>query len=225
MDFRSILTLFRDDDWSAAQMATVDEMLELSSLMFHYTIGVVVRGEPDHDASGELFARDRRINALVRQVRQRVISRLAIGASEAEIPSALVFMNVVKDAERIGDYVKNIHEIADLMGEQPDRERYREVLGDAADRIVASIDDARRAFARSEDALANRVIAETRDLANGCESAITEITDRSEVVREAVCLVLALRFFKRIAAHLSNIATTVVMPVDLLDFHDEPRDG
>ena len=38
----------------------------------------------------------------------------------------------------------------------------------------------------------------------------------------AVCLVLALRFYKRIVSHLSNIATTVVMPVDLLDFHDEP---
>jgi hypothetical protein len=33
--------------------------------------------------------------------------------------------------------------------------------------------------------------------------------------------VLALRFIKRIAAHMANIATTVVMPVDRLDFYDE----
>ena len=40
--------------------------------------------------------------------------------------------------------------------------------------------------------------------------------------RDAVCLVLVLRFYKRLVAHMSNIATTVVMPVDMIDFYDEP---
>jgi len=39
--------------------------------------------------------------------------------------------------------------------------------------------------------------------------------------QNAVCLVLALRFFKRLVAHMSNICSTVVMPVDMIDFYDE----
>ena len=38
---------------------------------------------------------------------------------------------------------------------------------------------------------------------------------------DAVCVVLGLRFYKRIAAHMANIATCVVMPVDKMDFYDE----
>jgi phosphate uptake regulator len=223
MDFKSIMTLFREDDWSDAQMQMLDEMLELASQMFGYTVGVVVHGQADHDPVGELFGRDKRINVLVRQIRRRVVSRLALGGHESEIPTALIFMNAVKDAERIGDYIKNIHEIAELMGDDPDRVLYEEWLGTRADRIDQLIDETRRAFRENDDSAAAEVIAETRRLGKQYEAVIRDVTEQLGDVREAVCLVLALRFYKRIVAHLSNIATTVVMPVDLLDFYDEPR--
>ena len=61
-----------------------------------------------------------------------------------------------------------------------------------------------------------------RSLGVQAEQAIREVTLSKMEVCDAVCLVLILRFYKRITAHLSNICTTVVMPVDLLDFYDEP---
>ncbi len=225
MDFKSIVHLFRSDDWSGALMDLMDEMLALSGAMFGYTIGVVVRGEPDSDPDTELFARDKRINALMRQIRRRVVTRLSVGGRRGEIPTAVIFMNAVKDAERIGDYVKNIHEVADLMGEHPNRAVYEQWLGERADRIATLIEATRKAFAESDDAAAARVIADTRQLGKECEQVIREITDSFSDVREAVCVVMTLRFYKRISSHLSNIATTVVMPVDLLDFHDEPPAG
>jgi len=68
------------------------------------------------------------------------------------------------------------------------------------------------------------VISRARTLAKECEKVIREITASELKTDDAVCLVLILRFYKRIAAHMSNIATTVIMPVDLLDFHDEPEE-
>ncbi len=40
---------------------------------------------------------------------------------------------------------------------------------------------------------------------------------------EAVCFALTARYFKRITAHLSNIATSVVLPLSELDYFDEKR--
>ena len=39
----------------------------------------------------------------------------------------------------------------------------------------------------------------------------------------AVALVLTGRFYKRILGHLANIATSVVVPADRVDYYDEPE--
>ena len=39
----------------------------------------------------------------------------------------------------------------------------------------------------------------------------------------AVALVLTGRFYKRILGHLTNIATSVVVPADRVDYYDEPE--
>jgi phosphate uptake regulator len=221
MSFKSIMALFREDDWSSEMVEMLSEMLELSGDMFTYTRQVLVDGAPDTDPGESIFERDKRINSLMRQIRRRVITRLGVGGQRGEVPTALIFFNAVKDAERIGDYIKNIYEIVDMQPDQPDRALYAAWLGERSQMIEKLMVRTREAFAESDDPAAADVIAETRRLGRDCETAIREITDGDFLVRDAVCLVLALRFFKRISSHLSNIATTVVMPVDLLDFHDE----
>ena len=106
MGFGSILDLFKRDNWSNELVDKISEMLELGSAMFDYTSGVLVVGNPDSDPQALLYDRDIRINKLERTIRRSVISHLSVRGSRAEVPSALIFMNVVKDAERIGDYIK-----------------------------------------------------------------------------------------------------------------------
>jgi len=221
MGFKSIMSLFREDDWTRSLVAMLDEMLEQSAGMFAYTMDVLLDGAPDRDPLGRVFAPDKRINELMRQIRRRVATRLSVGGHRSEVPTAMIFMNAVKDAERIGDYVKNIHEIRDLMPSQPDRDLYRQWLGERTAQIKDLMVRTRQAFDAGDDPAAAQVIAETRRLGQGCEAAIVDICGSDLATRDAVCLVLTLRFFKRVSSHLSNIATTVVMPVDLLDFHEE----
>ncbi len=224
MKFKSIMALFREDDWSQSLIKSLDEMLALSGDMFGYTLGVLLRGEPNTDPAGKVWGPDKQINALMRQIRRRLVSRLSLGGHRGEVPTALIFMNAVKDAERIGDYVKNIYDVHELMPAAPDRALYAEWLAERTGRIEDLFARTRNAFATSNDEEAARVIADARLMGRQCEAAIVAITESALATRDAVCLALVLRFFKRIAAHQSNIATTVVMPVDLLDFNDEgPR--
>ncbi len=223
MKLRSILDLFRKDNWSNELVNKICTMLDLASEMFGYAVGVIVYEEPDENPQEEIYNRDKRINVLQREIRQRVISRLAISSSRFEIPSALIFMNAVKDVERIGDYMKNLYEVNSLMCTEPNRKEIQEYLVGRSRTIEDMFAVTAQAFSESDTAKANDVIQRARILGREAEKAIREVTRSELTVCDAVCLVLALRFYKRIAAHMSNVATSVVMPVDLLDFYDEPE--
>lgn len=222
MKFGGILDLFRADNWSNELVEKITEMLELSSKMFAYASAVIIDGAPDDDPQGRIYDRDKRINKLERKIRRRVVSRLSATSGGADVPSALIFMNVVKDAERLGDYVKNLHEIRAMMPAQPDLELYRRHLQEPAARIREVYSKTRQAFADSDGELAGEVIKLARAEGRGHEAQIRVITTSDMRTQDAVCIVLVLRFFKRLVAHQSNIASTVVMPVDLIDFYDEP---
>jgi len=223
MSFGSILDLFRKDNWSNELVDMIMEMLDLGSNMFDYTIGVMAEGAPDDDRQEKLYDRDIRINKLERKIRRRVISHLSVRGSRAEVPSALIFMNVVKDAERIGDYIKNLHEVAEMMPENADRKIYQDHLAAPATTIAGLFTQTRQAFLDSDEETAGKVIKTAKSEGRNHEDGIRAIHASDMNTRDAVCLVLALRFFKRVAAHMSNIASTVVMPVDLIDFYDEPE--
>jgi len=225
MRFSSFLDIFRRDNWSNELVENISEMLELAHAMFDYSAAVVIDGGADDDPQGKLYDRDIRINKLERKTRRRVVTRLSVRGSRADIPSALIFMNVVKDAERLGDYVKNMHEIGDMMPDDADRALYHANLDAAVAAIGGMFENTRHAFARSDEETAGRVIKNAKTEGRAYERLIREITDSDMRTADAVCIVLVLRFFKRLVAHMSNIATSIVMPVDLLDFYDEPEGG
>ena len=140
-----------------------------------------------------------------------------------DVPSALIFTNTVKDCERIGDYVKNLYDVAErLLPADIDYALYREYLGESTEAIAALFKVTRNAFAESEKEAAEEVIGRARELQIKTEDQIASITASDMRTNDAVCIVLTLRFFKRILGHMSNIASSVVMPVDLMDFFDEP---
>ncbi len=221
MGFGSFLDLFKEDNWSNDLVERIGEMLELGSTMFGYTVGVLIEGKPDTNPQEEIYSRDIRINKIERKIRRRVVSHLSVRGSRAEVPSALIFMNVVKDGERIGDYIKNLHEVVDMLPENPDRDLYKKWLAGPAEIITGMFEDTKMAFHDSDEELAGKVIKRAKKQGREYESMIREIMTSNIETHDAVCLVLALRFYKRVVAHMSNITSTVVMPVDMIDFYDE----
>jgi len=220
--FRTFRELFRRDNWSQATSGRVGEMLDLCVSMFDYVRGVVIDGRDDVDPQGKIFRRDKRVNDLEREVRRSVVTHLVLESNSYDIPSALIFMNVVKDAERIGDYVKNTYDVArDLIPADVDRELYRRELGDDAASIAALMVETAAAFGESDEEQARAIIERTREMSRMLEERIVRLAHGDLPTIDVVSLVLILRFFKRIVSHLSNIASTVVMPVEAMDFFDE----
>ena len=57
-----------------------------------------------------------------------------------------------------------------------------------------------------------------------CEEIINEIIESDYTTKQAVALAFAARFIKRIALHLSNIASSVVNPLPEMDFIEAKSD-
>ncbi len=105
--------------------------------------------------------------------------------------------------------------------ENPDRELYKKWLGEPTTIISDLFNKTRQAFSKSDEALAGQVIKMAKAQGKHYEEMIREITTSDLPTQDAVCLVLTLRFYKRLVAHMSNICSSVVMPVDMIDFYDE----
>ena len=112
--FGSLKDLFRRDNWSQTSVERIAEMLDLGSEMFDFAQKLILAGNQEGSAQECIYNRDRRINVLEREVRRSVILRLSMGES-MDVPSALIFTNTVKDCERIGDYVKNLYDVAERL--------------------------------------------------------------------------------------------------------------
>ena len=65
--------------------------------------------------------------------------------------------------------------------------------------------------------------AKENKIAKECDKIIEKVATSKLSVNEAVCFALIARHYKRLVAHLSNIATSVVLPISDLDYFDERR--
>jgi phosphate uptake regulator len=217
--FKSLADFFRGVDWTGAVVDSFDEMLAIAERNFILCADHLVGTDDPAAVREEIYARDQDINSRERAIRRRIISHLAASPPEHEIPMALVLTSLVKDAERIGDYVKNLyetHQIHDF-----DRAVYDRYYDGIRTQMKALFREAREAFRESNPAKAHATITAGRETMKHCENAIREIASTEHSVPQAVALVLIGRHYKRICAHLVNIATSVVVPVDRLDYYDE----
>lgn len=202
----------------AAQRA--DEALERSRTLSEAAFAALLDGtQPEQD----LYELDRQINDDEIEVRRMVLEHLAANP-KGDLAAGVVLISTIIDIERVGDYAKNIYEQSERLGEPwPDKDGFSEVR-----RLVGDLNDVFR-----ETALA--VHAGDRDLARGamnrqyelnqnCESLLDQVSEATQFsAREVVVLALTIRFVKRMGAHLSNLASSVVNPFDRIGFR--PGEG
>ena len=80
-----------------------------------------------------------------------------------------------------------------------------------------------KAFLQADRSLARKVIDTTGGLRQTCDLLIQQLLSAGDDLApdEAVAYVLLARFYKRVTAHLANIASGVVSPIPMLDYLDE----
>ncbi len=211
--FRFLRELFTGDDLLKESFDATAEMLTADFKMFSESVRTL-RHSDTADLKFDIFAADKKINKFEREVRRKVFAHLAV-AHPVDVAPGLILISVVSDVERIGDYTKNIAELAQAHPSPLHGYLFEEKLTDVEQKITDRFKQVAEAFAKSDEELATRLMSEHRDISNWCDSVVNQIIigpTEGLMVGHAVVLALYVRFIKRVWAHLTNIASSVVNP-------------
>lgn len=176
-----------------------------------------------HEVNSEIRTTDYRVNQAEREIRRELVVHASV-AGAIETPAILIYMSIVKDIERVGDYAKNLVDLA-LDGanfsDGPDLDEWRDV----SNRLSEYIASTAQVFGDRDQARVRDLLTEGDDLLTRFDDAVSAMVSGEDQRKYAVARALALRYLKRVLAHLMNVLTSVVMPVHLLDYFDEdPED-
>ena len=198
--------------------AQVQRMINDARHTFDLAMNALTGG-PVATVADEVRRTDRQINVTEMEIRRELVVHASVHGG-VDTPEVLVFMNMVKDLERIGDYNKNIFDLADegvSLAEAPDLGRLLGYRDELSSRIALM---GELLTTRDEDR-ARAYITRGDELRREFDDRINELVHSTEPAVVAVPRALLYRFLKRVTAHSLNVVSAVVMPVDRLDYFDE----
>jgi phosphate uptake regulator len=193
-------------------------MLKSSEEMLSYTLSTMTKKGNTADIQENIYNRDQSINLKERDIRKQVLVRLATNPG-CNLTACLALISISKDAERLGDYIKNFIELKALFKDsKSDRHLFRKLFEDTGKELLELFKLVEIAFEKSDRELANRAIRQGRELSKRCEEIIDEVIETDYTNRQAVVIALGARYMKRIALHLANIASSIVNPLPDVDY-------
>ena len=119
--------------------AKLSEMLTNSMHAYDITMNCLLGDTNLETVRDDLYNTDKAINELHREVRREMIIHSAVNSRNLDIPLLLSYMTMSKDIERIGDYCKNLFEIAETgnsFAKGDDLDTYMELKNDIGKLIV-----------------------------------------------------------------------------------------
>ncbi len=199
-------------------------MLDKTQSMFRESVNLLRDVETSRMALN-IYEEDQRINAYQVQVRRRVMRYLAV-AGMVDLVPGLVLISIVIDIERIGDYTKNITELATAYPGKLDCGRFEQRVGHM-EKIVAKLFGNMRSILESSNRQAARkLMDECIRLRKDADQIIAELIkedDESMGRAQTAAVVLYVRYLKRVGAHLLNILSSVVNPFERTGYKEQDR--
>ncbi|MEM8884014.1 MAG: PhoU domain-containing protein [Planctomycetota bacterium] len=195
------------------------EMLAHGRHTFDAAANAFLGGADPEVVRKDIWDTDAKINELERSIRREVLVHGSVHGS-SQLPVCLVLMSIVKDAERIGDYSKNLFEVAVVSPKRRGDEYFDDLVAFRT-RISTAIEEASSIYASQDEDAARAFLTESGTMAKEFDRHVARLLGDEPGTDQPAPTVLCYRYYKRIVSHLSNIITSLVMPVDQLDYLDE----
>lgn len=216
-----MFSAFRDED----QLNNVEQQLieMLAQCQDAYRLATSAAfGEADvAEAGDELKALDKEINRTERAIRRELLVHGTVRGAEVDQGLMLTYMSLAKDIERIGDKCKDIWELAEMganlsLGPDDDTQQHRA-------HVAKLIGDTLEAFAEEDAAKVHELIPGIQADGDHFDTHVVKFVMSDQPAREAAPRALFYRYIKRLSKHLSNVLSSIVMPVDRLDFYNADK--
>ncbi len=217
--FKEWLSIFRKDTLMDRAYRRSYEMLDITQDMFlkaktslRYTKGTPM----DID----IYSRDAEVNRYEREVRRNVFNHLAV-SGVGKLASGLILVSIIIDIERIGDYTKNIVELALNHPKKLHGGAFETDLQGVEGAVEDSFIRTKECFKAADAKAAERLLTEYAWVTRVCDNCLYRLVreeDKNITSGDAASLALYFRWLKRISSHLRNITTSVINPFDSIGF-------
>jgi len=215
--FKKFIEFWKTSDLLSVAYADTEKMLRTARDMFEYSMRVMIEKEKEKE---DIYKKDRELNELQVGVRRKVLEHLALNPAQ-DITPALTLITIVKDIERIGDYSKNVIELAHRYPD-PLKGGYIEEIKAMERRVQENFRKTIESFIDGNREKGREVMESHAVIARECEEMIDKIMeDETLSAKLAVIYVLLIRYLKRVSAHVKNVASSVVNPFPKVDYKPE----
>ena len=219
--FKDLVTIWNSEDSLSQAWTSSNEMLYLSHEMFTDSVNALRSGEKNKVIKS-IKLRDEEINQYHRDIRKKVVTYYSVSKDVTNINSGLVLINMVVDIERVGDYTKNILDLAKYYPKKLRSEKISEDLRIIEQAVIERFQNTVNAVEEMDEIAAKELIKSYRsDLGKLSDNLVaSSISGDLEIGEEhmASSMVLYARYLKRIGAHLKNITSVVINPFESIGY-------
>jgi phosphate transport system protein len=225
--WKNLIALFRKDDLYTQALQESHAMLDMDLAMYEASVQSL-RHSDTSEVSIDIYALDKKINAYERDVRKKVMTHLAV-SGPGDLSSGLVLVSVVIDIERIGDYAKNISDLAKAHPARLHGGSLEAKIADVENRVSEIFKNMVTAFRTNNVEMSRTIMINYKEgLSSACDHIVSQIVSGkvSDLpAADAAAIVLYVRYLKRIGAHSRNIITSVVNPFHRIGYREKVNNG
>ena len=211
--WKRLIEAWRSDNLLDQAWKESYEMLEIDRRMFLEAVRIL-RESDDVELNEDVRKLVKQVNRYERDVRRKVMTHCTV-TGPAELPSGMTLVSIVIDIERVGDYCKNIVDLA--------RQHPRRLNVEVVEARLRKVErEVRERFDETIEVLRDSDVEQAREMMRTYRAEIGAICDdiTGELVQtqsgvapgDAVAMALYVRHLKRIGAHLHNVVSSVVNP-------------
>lgn len=217
--FKKWLAIFKKDTLMDRAYQRSFDMLAITMAMC-MEAKVSLRQRKDSEIDLSMKDKDKEVNKYEREVRRMVFNHLAVQGT-ADLPSGLALISIIIDIERLGDYAKNMLELAHDHPGKLHGGKFEEEFVRIEIAVENSFVQTKKCFEEGDADLALELLdqyAWVNDICDEIVKTVVKEKDSNIHPGDAAALVLYVRWLKRINSHLRNITTSVVNPFDRIGF-------
>ena len=217
---KEFFSILKSDSLFEQALSECHEMLEIVREMFTSSSNSL-RSPKKEEHPLNIYEMDKKINHFERDVRRKIMTHLTVNPQQ-DLSSGLVLVSVVIDIERMGDYTKNIYDLAVKYPEKLSTGKYEDAISKMEDDVKNYLNQTIDAFKNQDIELGRKLMEEYKtDISSVSNEIVNEVVasrDSELSAGQASALCLYIRYLKRISAHSWNLVSSIVNPFERIGY-------
>ena len=217
---KEFFSILKSDSLFEQALSECHEMLEIVHEMFNSSANSL-RNPKTEEHPLNIYEMDKKINHFERDVRRKIMTHVTVNPQQ-DLSSGLVLVSVVIDIERMGDYTKNIYDLAVKYPEKLSTGKYEDAISKMEDDVKNYLNQTIDAFKNQDIELGRKLMEEYKtDISSVSNEIVNEVVaskDSELSAGQASALCLYLRYLKRISAHSRNLVSSIVNPFERIGY-------